>query len=85
MLHDNAILFGLLLKSGQLLLCCVRRTDIEIDPYTFKSYWHRLRHAECPLQVQISFNGHLDIIGGYSHRGGHHLASDLCASGQCPQ
>jgi len=84
-LHYNAILLGLLLKSHQLFLRCLRRTDIEIDPYTFKSDRHRFGHSQCPLQVQISFNDYLDVVGRYPDGGGNHLASDLCTSGQCPE
>jgi hypothetical protein len=83
-LHYNAILFGFLLKSCQLLLRCLRRVDIKIDADAFKADRHRFRHAECPLQIQVSLNCHLDIIRRYSHRGGDHLAGDLCASGHAP-
>ena len=53
-LHYNAILFGFLLKSCQLLLRCLRRVDIKIDPDAFKADRHRFRHAECPMQIQVS-------------------------------
>ena len=53
------ILFGFLLKSCQLLLRCLQRVDIKIDRDAFKSDRHRFRHAEYPLQIQVSLNCHL--------------------------
>jgi len=84
-LHYHAILFGFLPESGQLLLRCLRGADIEINPYAFKSNRHRFGHSQCPLQIQITLNRHLDIIGRYPHSGGYHLASDLRTSRQSPE
>jgi hypothetical protein len=81
-LHHNAILLGLSLERGQLLLCCLRGADIEIHPYALKSDRTLFRHSQSSLQIQIALNGHADRLCSYAHSCGYHLASDLRTGGK---
>jgi hypothetical protein len=60
----------------------LRRLDVKTDIESLKSDWHILRNSQRPSEVQISFYGDFDALSLDAHRGSHHLARNLRASGQ---
>lgn len=53
-LKNETVLFGFLLQGTQLLRCCLRRIQVELQANGFKTNRNLFRNAQCSLQVQVA-------------------------------
>jgi len=84
-LHHDAVLFGFLAQSLQLLLICLWCSDIKNGSNALKSYWYFLGYPERALQIKIALNRDINCLCRYAHRSGYHLTCNLRTGRQSPQ
>jgi len=76
-LKNDAILLRFFPQALQLLRCCIRGIQIEMHTNILEPNRHILRKSQRSLQVHIPIDGHFNVPGRNSHRGGDKLTGQL--------